>query len=554
MVWEASTSCGHESAKIASIAVPYLQGKCLDIGCGLEKCWPNLIGVDSLKDYAGQRPPSVDIVAEGDNLSMFSDKSMDGIFSSHFLEHVVDYKSCLKEWWRVLKAGGYLVLYLPHKELYPNLGQPGSNPDHKHDFMPKDIISTMKRIGSWELLENEKRDKSNEYSMYLVFKKIICKGKKQHIINLFQRNPDNKKRCMIIRYGAIGDQIQASSILPELKKQGYHITYSTAPNGYEVLKHNPNIDEWWIQEKDFVPNIQLGPYWATLAFEKRYDKIVNLCESIEAGLLTLPGRLQYDYSEESRRKMFNVNYLERQHDIADVPYNFDAKFYSTKDEQQWAIEQLAKVSGPTLAWVLTGSAHHKVYPWVQVVSSWLVSHTPCNIFLMGDEQTGKELETGILATLKKDGIDTSRIFPMCGKFKIREALAFVEQVDCVVGPETGLLNSVGFDESVAKIVYLSHSTKENLTKHWKNTITLEPDKERAPCWPCHRMHYNWDNCFKDENTMSAKCASAIAPKLVFDSIISSLGLKKMPKIIDKPTPTDPKHTPPTGTSGMRKAA
>lgn len=557
MVWEASTSCGHESAKIASLAVPYLQGKCLDIGCGLEKCWPTLIGVDSLKDYGGQRPASVDIVAEGDCLSMFSDKSMDGVFSSHFLEHVVDHKACLKEWWRVIKTGGYLTLYLPHKELYPNIGQSGSNPDHKHDFLPEDIISIMKKIGSWELLENEKREKGNEYSMYLVFKKLESKNnKKQHIINLFQRNPKGLKRAFVCRFGAIGDQIQASSILPELRKQGYWVTYNTTPSGYEILKNNPYIDEWFIQEKDFVPNVQLGPYWQTLKLENRWDKIINLCESIEAGLLTLPGRLQFDYPDEARRKMFStVNYLERQHDIADVPYDFHAHFYSTKEEQEWAKAQISKIDAPVVAWAVNGSAHHKVYPWVQVVTSWLLTHTPVHVFLLGDGSTSKELQDGIIETLKKDGIDQSRIHAMCGEWKVRESLTFVEQVDCLVGPETGLLNSAGMKDDVAKVIYLSHSSKENLTKHWTNTITLEPDAARAPCFPCNRMHYTWDSCFRNETTKASICASAIAPKLVFDSIIQSLGLKKMPKIVDKPDrPPEPPHTPPSGTSGMRKAA
>ena len=111
---------------------------------------------------------------------------------------------------------------------------------------------------------------------------------------------------MVIRYGAIGDAVVAASILPELKKQGYHITFNSAPNTYEILKHDPNIDEWFVQEKDYVPNAALGPYWQSLAMEGRWDKIINLCESIEGGLLTLPGRLQHDYPQESREKLFGT--------------------------------------------------------------------------------------------------------------------------------------------------------------------------------------------------------------------------------------------------------
>lgn len=163
---------GFESSKVCHIVIPYTQGKCLDIGCGLKKCWPGMIGLDNLKDYGGQRPPDVDVVGDALDLSLFSDASMDGVFSSHYLEHVEDTEACLKEWWRVIKPGGYLTLYLPHKSFYPNIGTPLANTDHKHDFVPDDIINIMKKIGSWELLENEDRNKFEEYSMLLVFKKL----------------------------------------------------------------------------------------------------------------------------------------------------------------------------------------------------------------------------------------------------------------------------------------------------------------------------------------------------------------------------------------------
>lgn len=525
MTWSLETSNGREASKIAHIAVPYLQGKCLDIGCGIDKVWPGLIGVDSLKDYGGQRPANIDIISEGEKLSLFADGTMDGVFSSHFLEHVVDFETCLKEWWRVIKVGGHLTLYLPHKELYPNIGKPGSNPDHKSDFMPDDIINAMKKIGSWELLENEKRDKGNEYSMYLVFRKKSGSGK--HEFKVWERNPQGKKRCLIIRYGAIGDAILASSILPALKKEGYYITFNSTSSTYEILKNDPNIDEWFIQEKDFVPNQELGPYWQGLKYEERWDKIINLCESIEGGLLTLPGRLQHDYPHESRKRMFaSVNYQERTHDIAGVPYDFAPKFYPDIAEINWAKKERAKIKGAVVAWSIHGSANHKVYPWTQIVTSWLLEHSPAHVFLLGDKSVGKELQEGIIECLKKDGIDASKLHPMAGIWDIRQALSFVREVDCLVGPETGTLNAMGH-EDMKKVIYLSHSSKENLTKHWKNTTTLEPDKEKAPCWPCSRLHYNWDHCPQDKVTQAAACASSIPPKKLFEAIMASLNFKKI---------------------------
>jgi predicted SAM-dependent methyltransferase len=137
MVWRATDPPGNESGKIMFELPQYTRGRGLDLGCGPDKAWPHFIGVDDYTATAqfgiGMKP---DIACNVTKLDVFGSASMDFAYSSHCLEHVKDYKATLKEWWRVIKPGGYLCLYLPHKEFYPNIGQPGANPDHKHDFMP----------------------------------------------------------------------------------------------------------------------------------------------------------------------------------------------------------------------------------------------------------------------------------------------------------------------------------------------------------------------------------------------------------------------------------
>lgn len=56
-----------------------------------------------------------DIVANGDDLP-FKDNTIDFIFSSHVLEHFFDPIKALKEWYRVIKKDGYIVMTIPHKE------------------------------------------------------------------------------------------------------------------------------------------------------------------------------------------------------------------------------------------------------------------------------------------------------------------------------------------------------------------------------------------------------------------------------------------------------
>ena len=50
-------------------------------------------------------------------LADIPDGSQDYVFSSHALEHIYAWRKVLAEFWRVLKPGGELVLYLPHEDM-----------------------------------------------------------------------------------------------------------------------------------------------------------------------------------------------------------------------------------------------------------------------------------------------------------------------------------------------------------------------------------------------------------------------------------------------------
>lgn len=520
MTWRPELAGVCEAAKIAPLVVRYLQGRCLDIGSGPGKVWPRLIGVDPM--LANGRPVT-DMAIDGTRDLPFADASMDGVFSSFLLQMVERSKvpHVLREWTRVLRPGGHLVLYLPNADQVPKVvGSEQADPGHRWDI----TIEAMERLlrdvtdGGWELLEAEERSDGDEYGILLVARKLP-----EHWFTrkVWERNPDGKQRALVVRLGAIGDAIVAASVLPHLKAQGYHITFNSHPSTHEVLLHDPNIDEWMIQDKDFVPNEMLGPFWAGL--RERYDHIINLSESVEGLLLALPGRLNHSYSDVARRAICgHVNYLEHTHNIAGVPHEFSgSRFHPTDAELKWARAVRNRMDGPVVVWTINGSSMHKVYPWVQVVASWLLERTPAHIVLYGDPGVGKQLQDGIMDCLARDGCDMSRVLGVADKWKIRQSLTFASIVNCVVGPETGPLNAVAM-EKVPKVIYLSHSSRDNLTKHWRNTVTLEPEPEKAPCFPCHRLHHTWEYCHRDEQTAAALCASSISPDRVFAAIAERL--------------------------------
>jgi ADP-heptose:LPS heptosyltransferase/predicted SAM-dependent methyltransferase len=511
-----------EQDKIAHLTVPYLQGKrVLDLGCGQRTVWPSLIGVDNYGTF-GQH--TTGIKADIRDLGMFADNSVDACFSSHALEDFPadETVAILTEWARVIKIGGHLVLYVPSANLYPKVGEPGANPHHQRDIYPGDIEAALKQIEGcgWELLESEERGEDDEYSIYVVARKTESGWTE----NVWQRNPGGQKRALVIRYGGIGDMIMMASVLPQLKAQGFFVTVNCKTDTDVVVRHDPHIDEFIVQERDFVPNHELGPYWAALG--KRYDKVVNLCESIEGSLLALGERLQSGYPVECRRKMFgSVNYVERAHDIAGVPFVPNPKFYPTEEEVVWAKAARSKIYAPVVFWGINGSSPHKVWPWIDTVVAWLLRQTPAHVFLITDTGIGKILQDAILTKLGEADVDMSRVHGMSGKWPLRTTLAAAQFADVVIGPETGLLNAVSM-ESVPKVIYLSHSSHENLTRDWVHTTVLTPTAKSAACHPCHLLHHTWQFCHQDEETAAALCASGISPERVFAAIATSLGAKR----------------------------
>jgi ubiquinone/menaquinone biosynthesis C-methylase UbiE len=111
------------------IAVKFLEenhyrGKTvLDIGCGLKKTVPEIIGVDI-------RPVS-DVVCSGDMIQ-FPNNSVDLIISRHSFEHMLNPVKTLWEWIRVLKTNGGICLVLPDHEKINTMLPMYTGPNYAH--------------------------------------------------------------------------------------------------------------------------------------------------------------------------------------------------------------------------------------------------------------------------------------------------------------------------------------------------------------------------------------------------------------------------------------
>lgn len=488
MSWRQEDPQGNESGKVRWELVPYTRGKVLDLGSGPYITFPHFLRVDNEADeglFGIKANPQVR-VETCEQLTIFASQSWDAVFSSHMLEHIAPERvpAALKEWLRVIKPGGFLVLYLPADDLYPKIGEKGANPDHKWDVSYESMLEHMRKAGSWDLIDYQHRSEDREYSHLFVFKRVSAG---QH--TSWKKRVRPPKTAAVVRYGAFGDNLQASSVVKGLKDQGYHVTYYGSPPGLDVLTHDPHIDAFVIQDKDQVPNQALGEYWAYIA--KKYDRFVNLSESIENTLLSTPGRIQHTWPPALRHQHMNRNYLELQHAIAQVPHLPQVRFYATDLEKAAARREKTKLGGFVVVWSLAGSSGHKTWPFMdQVIAGLMIDFPDVKVVLIGNE-AGKILEQG--------WENEKRVIRQSGRWSIREALAFADIADLVIGPETGVMNAVA-QRPMPKVVFLSHSTHENLTRDWVNTHVLASPATHCPgrgenaAPACHQLHYNWAFC------------------------------------------------------------
>jgi SAM-dependent methyltransferase len=103
-------ACGRAwAAALGDTSTPPLR---LNLGCG-DKILPGYVNVDVVESRAGMRP---DVICDLHDLAPFAANSVDEILSVHVVEHFWrwEVRDILREWTRVLKPGGRMILECPN--------------------------------------------------------------------------------------------------------------------------------------------------------------------------------------------------------------------------------------------------------------------------------------------------------------------------------------------------------------------------------------------------------------------------------------------------------
>jgi SAM-dependent methyltransferase len=144
------------AARRAQLGIDFfIQGRGIDVGCGPTRVREDAVPWDLSID------PSMDA-----HQLAFDDEAFDYVHSSHCIEHLGDPVRALREWWRVLKTDGYLVVVAPDFGLYEQRQWPSRyNADHKTQWSLLKLANLMGALPGAEILRASRNDALFDYSL-----------------------------------------------------------------------------------------------------------------------------------------------------------------------------------------------------------------------------------------------------------------------------------------------------------------------------------------------------------------------------------------------------
>ena len=179
-----------------------------------------------------------------------------------------------------------------------------------------------------------------------------------------------------------------------------------------------------------------------------------------------------------------------------------------------------------IMWGLAGSSRtHKVYPHAPAIWAHVMQHYPSwGIATVGDPS----------CAVFEQGLDGQpRMWTTTTRWKIRQALTMLEIADVVVGPETGLMSGAAF-YAMPKVLFLSHSTIENLSRDWTNCTSLYapnthcPGRGKNEAPACHLMLPTFEGCNRNSEFGTAQCGVDIRPEWTWSVLQECMQTGKAP--------------------------
>lgn len=134
-----------ETAKVRQWVLPYCEGFGCDVGFGGDKVKKEAcLGIDYAQPYAHAGKDKVDVAVDlHKELIPLPDNHFDYVYTSHLIEDFQDTARVLREFIRLLKNGGNLILVFPDQKVFEehcNKTGQALNPYHVHGDMGYDYM------------------------------------------------------------------------------------------------------------------------------------------------------------------------------------------------------------------------------------------------------------------------------------------------------------------------------------------------------------------------------------------------------------------------------
>lgn len=298
------------------------------------------------------------------------------------------------------------------------------------------------------------------------------------------------KHATIIRLGAIGDAVWTLPIIRELYHDGYKINVHCKKVATPVYKNNPFVDKLYT-----YPN-KLGTKVDILV--PVGSKVIDLENTIEGKILSNkpiygcvehPERYTFGCmlcaSAKQRRKS-TINYVEEQLRLAGLEDRNPSTLgtITIPDED---IEAVRTITADwkdkfVILWSLATTAHKQYSGWFKLMQEFCQQHPNVLVYTMGAPEC-KVYER-----------EAPQI--RAGHWPLDKSITLISLANLIIGGETGPMN-IASCFNIKKILFLSHSSKDNLAKHWTNTVTVQPHSE---CHPCYQLHNTLSSCPTKNNT------------------------------------------------------
>lgn len=147
--------------------------KIVELGCGARKTVPQAIGIDH--SGKGESPSNLhdgmssvaDIQADVSKPLPIPELSVDTIIGRHILEHIVDSVAVIKNWAKILKIDGRLIIAVPNQDIINSIPL---NPEHVHAFTPESLKAIMELCGFKQI---DTIDPKNGISFVSCFEKVL---------------------------------------------------------------------------------------------------------------------------------------------------------------------------------------------------------------------------------------------------------------------------------------------------------------------------------------------------------------------------------------------